>query len=513
MKLLLLLVLQSTGGQLPATAGRRRHKRPPPKRQNPYSKAEWDRRKRQAGRPPPPLPPPSAPCDTSKLAHGVTIVTTATRDRLWNLKSVCERWRGPLVVAVGAADTDTSSEQVATDAIAACDTSLSAVVMMPIHARDQLPVNQMRNRAWARARTSHVFVLDADFWPGSETYAAVQAALRVLQEDDSALVVPTFALEGRDGARAPTGKKIRATGHASLASLVPRTRDGLLRCIAAKDESFSHDWRGEGQLYWDTVPTTSSVPPIPPAQIRCEPFHHHGSTRFDAWMGALKPQRLQCFLGNFYEPFVVVRNCARTPRFDERYLGYGKNKLEWITSLRAAGHAFYTAPRAFAVHVPHTISEEHRLWASHTAAIPQKRVVDDMFFESLFARELYADSIRRRYILQNRTASRENLIATPFCAAAGAEVEAVELREKRINLLPAVARACLAGDCRASDVSRARWARIDAATRGAPDLTACLMAGMRDPTRRRGDPVRGCSVDTPETAPRLQTRSRLPFHG
>ena len=208
-----------------------------------------------------------------------------------------------------------------------------------------------------------------------------------------------------------------------------------------------------------------------------------------------------------------VRNCARTPRFDERYLGYGKNKLEWITSLRAAGHAFYTAPRAFAVHVPHTISEEHRLWASHTAAIPQKRVVDDMFFESLFARELYADSIRRRYILQNRTASRENLIATPFCAAAGADVEAVELREKRINLLPAVARACLAGDCRASDVSLARWARIDAATRGAPDLTACLMAGMRDPTRRRGDPVRGCSVDTPETAPRLQTRSRLPFHG
>lgn len=311
MKLLLLLVLQSTGGQLPATVGRRRHKRPPPKRQNPYSKAEWDRRKRQAGRRPPPLPPPSAPCDTSKLAYGVTIVTTATRDRLWNLKSVCERWRGPLVVAVGAADTDASSEAVATDAIAACDTTLSAVVMMPIHARDQLPVNQMRNRAWARARTSHVFVLDADFWPGSETYAAVQAALRVLQEDDLALVVPTFALEGRDGARAPAGKKIRATGHASLASLVPRTRDGLLRCIAAKDESFSHDWRGEGQLYWDTVPTTSSAPPIPPAQIRCEPFHHHGSTRFDAWMGASAPQRLQCFLGNFYEPFVVVRRGVR----------------------------------------------------------------------------------------------------------------------------------------------------------------------------------------------------------
>ena len=117
-----------------------------------------------------------------------------------------------------------------------------------------------------------------------------------------------------------------------------------------------------------------------PSRIRCEPFHHHGSTRFDKWLAATAPEKLSCFLGNFYEPFVVVRNCAVTPRFDERYVGYGKNKLAWITSLRAAGFHFYTVPRAFAVHVPHQVSEEHRLWATHSRAIPQKRVVDDMFF-------------------------------------------------------------------------------------------------------------------------------------
>ena len=179
----------------------------------------------------------------------------------------------------------------------------------------------------------------------------------------------------------------------------------------------------------------------------------------------------------------------------------------WITSLRAAGFHFYTVPRAFAVHVPHQVSEEHRLWATHSRAIPQKRVVDDMFFESLFVRKLYADGIRRRYILSNTTASREGEVPTPLCAAAGADVDDIERREKRVNLLPAVARDCLRGACRMSEVSRARWARIDATTRNAPDLTACLMAGTR-----RDDATRECSPGGSRVHGR-RPRWRAPMHG
>ena len=83
-----------------------RRRRPPQRPDNPYSQAEWDRRKKRASLPPPPLPSPTARCDLSGLTKGVTIVTTATEDRLWNVRSMCERWKGPVSITVGAADTD-----------------------------------------------------------------------------------------------------------------------------------------------------------------------------------------------------------------------------------------------------------------------------------------------------------------------------------------------------------------------------------------------------------------------
>ena len=139
-----------------------RRRRPPPQRpDNPYSQAEWDRRKKRASLPPPPLPSPNARCDLSALTKGVTIVTTATEDRLWNVRSMCERWRGPVSITVGAADTDLDAEAVTSNYIDGCDEALSHVGVVRVPKGTQFPVNQMRNRAWMRAGTTHVFLLDA----------------------------------------------------------------------------------------------------------------------------------------------------------------------------------------------------------------------------------------------------------------------------------------------------------------------------------------------------------------
>ena len=189
-----------------------RRRRPPQRPDNPYSQAEWDRRKKRASLPPPPLPSPNARCDLSALTKGVTIVTIATEDRLWNVRSMCERWRGPVSITVGAADTDLDAEAVTSNYIDGCDETLSNVGVVRVPKGTQFPVNQMRNRAWMRARTTHVFLLDADFWPGAGTYKMIADALHVLTEADLALVVPTFALEGKDGARA-RGEEV--AGHGS----------------------------------------------------------------------------------------------------------------------------------------------------------------------------------------------------------------------------------------------------------------------------------------------------------
>ena len=92
---------------------------------------------------------------------------------------------------------------------------------------------------------------------------------------------------------------------------------------------------------------------------------------------------LSCLIGDFFEPFpkaprrpswpprpsnqfssdvrrfVVVPTCAShawarptstrspPPPFDEGFFGYGKNKMEWIASLRVANFTFATVARAF----------------------------------------------------------------------------------------------------------------------------------------------------------------------
>ena len=43
----------------------------------------------------------------------------------------------------------------------------------------------------------------------------------------------------------------------------------------------------------------------------------------------------------------------RVPHFDERFVNYGKNKVQWITHLRLLGYQFYVLSQSFAIDVPH----------------------------------------------------------------------------------------------------------------------------------------------------------------
>ena len=49
----------------------------------------------------------------------------------------------------------------------------------------------------------------------------------------------------------------------------------------------------------------------------------------------------------------MVRKTPELPLFDERFVDYGLNKVEWIETLRYLGYEFYVLSHAFAVDVPH----------------------------------------------------------------------------------------------------------------------------------------------------------------
>jgi len=62
---------------------------------------------------------------------------------------------------------------------------------------------------------------------------------------------------------------------------------------------------------------------------------------------------------------VVVPNLRSTPKFDERFLGYGKNKIQWVQHLRFSGFEFHVLPSAYVVHCPHPPSVSRQNWAQY----------------------------------------------------------------------------------------------------------------------------------------------------
>lgn len=46
---------------------------------------------------------------------------------------------------------------------------------------------------------------------------------------------------------------------------------------------------------------------------------------------------VKCFKGDTQEPYVMVRKTTSLPRFDERFVNYGYNKVQWLEHLRFVG--------------------------------------------------------------------------------------------------------------------------------------------------------------------------------
>lgn len=58
----------------------------------------------------------------------------------------------------------------------------------------------------------------------------------------------------------------------------------------------------------------------------------------------------------------MVRRSSHLPLFDERFINYGYNKVQWIEHLRWIGYQFGVIAQSFAVDVPHPPSNYANSW-------------------------------------------------------------------------------------------------------------------------------------------------------
>jgi lipopolysaccharide biosynthesis glycosyltransferase len=230
-------------------------------------------------------PPPAGAEDARLAAHveaeappvDVTLVVHVDMSRLHVLPDLLAKWTGPASIAIFLQDGDVPRLHDLADAGQLFNGAEHEIrIHLAIDDGNQrgYPVNLLRNLGWRAVRTSHVFMLDADFLPGPQLYSTLRAGLLsrgwMAPGHDSqrvALVVPAF--ETSDYAI----KMPEASGASALRALYNEGRVSVFR---------AQEW---------------------PAG--------HRATGYNSWWTAVQPYAIEWEEG--YEPYVVLPFTA--PRY------------------------------------------------------------------------------------------------------------------------------------------------------------------------------------------------------
>lgn len=326
--------------------------------------------------------PPSA-----KAAVDVTMVTQASAERLWMIPHICARWGGRMIVVtlrqpgeppvawpamnVGGVGTAANASsrcallRLSVDAPAAAPEGAATTSKPAVGggSASGYPINWMRNVGIRCVATSHYFVVDVDFWPSVELLGALREQLHSRAVDEApanatVLVVPNFQRSGHGCRTAESASACREAFERGEIEM-PSSFAALRGCLDAGDcVVFDGEYNPQGQA----------------------------STDVKAWLrlGTGATRRVPCITSERYEPFVALQRTEATPTFDERFSGYGKNKVQLVVHLRRAGYAFEVLGRGFVVHFPHKASASKHHWL-HSAAHGR---VDRLFVT--FGREVQA---------------------------------------------------------------------------------------------------------------------------
>ncbi|XP_076450091.1 xylosyl- and glucuronyltransferase LARGE1-like [Babylonia areolata] len=238
----------------------------------------------------------------------VTLVAQLSMDRLQMLEMICRHWEGPISIALYMSDAE--AQQFLRYALGSETLMSRKNIGYHIVYRDGqfYPVNYLRNMALEQVKTPYVFLSDIDFLPMYGLYEYLKKAANMMDigAEKKALVVPAFETQ-----------RYRLEFPKSKAELLSMLDMGTLFTFRY------HVWpKG------------------------------HAPTNFAKWGTATTPYPVAW--EQDFEPYVVVHRDI--PLFDQRFMGFGWNKVSHIMELDAQGYEFVVLPNAFIIHMPHAPS-------------------------------------------------------------------------------------------------------------------------------------------------------------
>ncbi|XP_053304940.1 xylosyl- and glucuronyltransferase LARGE2 [Spea bombifrons] len=250
------------------------------------------------------LPHQTTPAD----AYDVTLVAQLSMDRLQMLELICRHWEGPMSLALYLSDAEAQQflRYAQASEVLQSRTNIGYHV---VYKEGQLyPVNLLRNVALKNAQTPYVFLSDIDFLP---MYGLYEYLRKSIAEQD--------------------------TGNAQKALIVPAFETLRYRLSFPKSKAELLSMLDMGALY----------------TFRYHVWEKgHAPTNYAKWRTATTPYRVDW--APDFEPYVVVsRDC---PQYDQRFLGFGWNKVSHIMELDAKEYELVVLPNAFIIHMPHAPS-------------------------------------------------------------------------------------------------------------------------------------------------------------
>lgn len=276
------------------------------------------------------------------IDNDVTLVVHLSLDRLQVLDELAFQWRGPISAALYLSELETNLflESVRNSENLARRKNIGYHLAFRDHGFNY-PINKLRNIALKNAITPYVFLSDIDFLPQANLYDYLRLTITEMTTRNGvnplakrALVVPAFE-----------NLQYKFDFPSNKIELLTQLNMGSVSVF-------------RGQIW-------------PQGQA---------ATDYARWRTSTKPYRVEW--EPEYEPFVVTSRDV--PNFDERFVGFGWNKVEHIMQLAALDYEFLVLPEAFMIHKFHSASYDimqHRESFKYRSCIKQKR--------RIFLTELY----------------------------------------------------------------------------------------------------------------------------
>lgn len=264
--------------------------------------------------------------------YETTLVTQLSLDRLRTFSLLVKQWNGPISISMYGSDMQAQafSEFVSTFKVLAKRNNVNVHVVF--QEGQFYPVNYLRNTALSAVNTPYVFLNDGDFIPVAGLFTYLKKATSSLIEkrtQKTLLVIPAFET-------------------AKFTLKFPKTKQQLLQLIRQKLVS---------QFCVSCAHKT------------------HAPTDYRLWFKTRNPYIVEWAF--HFEPYVVVQSSVA--KYDERFIGYGFNKVSQITELKAQGYQFVVLPESFIIHTPHPPSIDKKIWEHKSF----KRCINSVWIEFL----------------------------------------------------------------------------------------------------------------------------------